>query len=313
MKDTSPSAGTPIDDVYRIATVSNLTGIPVQTMRSATNARLYRRADIKRLPLLKAAVDAGHAIGTVASLTERKVRVRFEFMPAGVAKTPERGCRVLVCGKALAARLAAAWQDQTGVRVQAIMAAPSAVGPDSPDEVGVVIVDAPVLEAILPGALWQLQAATRARDATVLYGFGNRQTPARLDDINVIARVTPADPAQLARIRLLGLLGLAVDPKAPDHFLHMLNHPAARCYDDMYLGQTPSSVQRECPNHVVDLLMQLNAFERYSLACESANATDASVHAMLYLASGHSREILEEALRHLLAHEGVPALQPLQQ
>ena len=32
MKDTSPSAGTPIDDVYRIATVSNLTGIPVQTI-----------------------------------------------------------------------------------------------------------------------------------------------------------------------------------------------------------------------------------------------------------------------------------------
>ena len=84
----------------------------------------------------------------------------------------------------------------------------------------------------------------------------------------------------------------------------------------MYLGQigqTPSSVQCECPNHVADLLMRLNAFERYSLACESANVTDAPVHAMLYLASGHSREILEEALRHLLAHEEVPASQPPQQ
>ena len=69
----------------------------------------------------------------------------------------------------------------------------------------------------------------------MLYGLGNRKTRARLDDVNVITRVAPTDPAQLARICLLRL---AVDPKAPDHFLHMLNHPAApRCQDDMYLGQ----------------------------------------------------------------------------
>ena len=327
MKDTSPSAATPIDGVYRIATVSNLTGIPVQTirvgesryavvqpMRSATNVRLYRRADIERLSLLKAAVDAGHAIGTVASLTNRQIKARFELVPTGVAKTLERACRVLVCGEALAARLAAAWQGRTDVRVQAIMAAPSDVGPGLPGEVDAVIVDAPVLEATLPGALRQLQAATQARVVIVLYGFGNRQTLARLDDVNVIALIAPTDPAQLARICLLGQ---AVDLKTPDHFSHLLNHPAApRRYDDMYLGQigqTPSSVQCECPNHVADLLMRLNAFERYSLACESANVIDASVHAMLCLASGHSREILEEALRRLLAHEGVPESSPPQQ
>ena len=237
MKDTSPSAATPIDGIYRIATVSNLTGIPVQTirvgesryavvqpMRSATNVRLYRRADIERLSLLKAAIDAGHAIGTVASLTDRQIKARFELVPTGVAKTLERACRVLVCGEALAARLAAAWQGRTDVRVQAIMAAPSDVGPGLPGEVDAVIVDAPVLEATLPGALRQLQAATQARVVIVLYGFGNRQTLARLDDVNVIALVAPTDPAQLARICLLGL---AVDPKAPDHFSHMLNHPAA--------------------------------------------------------------------------------------
>ena len=121
----------------------------VQLMRSATNVRLYRRADIERRPLLKTAVDAGHAIGIVASLTNRKIRVWFDFMSAGVAETTGRGCQVLVCGNALAA----AWRSRIDVRVQAIMAAPSAVGPDSPDEVDAVIFDAPVLEATLPGAL----------------------------------------------------------------------------------------------------------------------------------------------------------------
>ena len=125
----------------------------VQLMRSATNVRLYRRADIERLPLLKTAVDAGHAIGIVASLTNRKIRVRFDFMSAGVTETTSRGCRVPMCGNALADRLAAVWRSRIDARVQAIMAAPSAVGPNSPDEVDAVIVDTPALEATLPGAL----------------------------------------------------------------------------------------------------------------------------------------------------------------
>lgn len=68
----------------------------------------------------------------------------------------------------------------------------------------------------------------------------------------------------------------------------------------MYFGQidqTLSSVQCKCPNHVADPLMRLNAFERYSMACKKTTVTDASAHAMLYLASGQYREILEEALR----------------
>ena len=53
------------------------------------------------------------------------------------------------------------------------------------------------------------------------------------------------------------------------------------------------------------LLTRLNAFERYSQECESTNVADASIHAMLYSASGHCREFLEEVLRRLMAHEGI--------
>ena len=71
--------------------MSKLTGIPVQTIRvwetrhtavqparDAGNVRLYRRSDIERLSLIKAAVDAGHAISTVAPLTDRQIRARFK-------------------------------------------------------------------------------------------------------------------------------------------------------------------------------------------------------------------------------------------
>ncbi len=320
MKTITPSADTSIDGLYRIATVSQLTGIPVQTIRvwesryavvqptrSAGNVRLYRRADIERLSLIKAAVDAGHAIGTLASLTDRQIKARFKEAPGPSAKTRAASCRVLVFGAAMASTLKAAWRARSDIRVQGSLSGLVETQLGSLPAVDAVIVEVPVLGNTLPAALRNLRAATRAPVVIVVYGFGNRQILARLDNANVIALVAPIDPAQIARICQLGL---AVDPAPPPAFSQMLMHSAKqRRYGDEFLGQLsqmPSKVQCECPNHLADLLTKLNAFERYSLECESINVKDASMHAMMYSASGHCREFLEEVLRRLMAHEGIP-------
>lgn len=320
MKVVSPSADASIDGLYRIATVSNLTGIPVQTIRawesrhavvqptrSAGNVRLYRRADIERLSLIKAAVDAGHAISTVASLTDRQIKARFKDAPSRAAKAREVSCRVLVCGGALAAVLKKAWHARSDVRIQASFPALPDAEFGSLPSVDAVIVDAPVLSDALPAALRQLRAATKATVVIVVYGFGSRRILSRLDNANVIALAAPTDPAQIARICQLGL---SIDTTPPSAFSQMLVHSAGpRRYDDAFLNQLsqmPSEVLCECPNHLADLLTKLNAFERYSLECESTNVADAPVHAMLYSASGHCREFLEEVLRRLMAHEGIP-------
>ena len=170
-----------------------------------------------------------------------------------------------------------------------------------------VIVDVPVLRNDLPAALRQLRLQIKPQVVIVIYGFGNRQLLSRLDNANVIALAAPADPAQIARICHLGM---AVDPAPPSAFSQMLTQPAPpRRYDDAFLQQLshmPSKMLCECPNHLADLLSKLNAFESYSLGCESANIKDAALHAMMYGASGHCREFLEQVLRQLLAHEGIP-------
>ena len=320
MKALPPRADDAIDGLYRIATVSSLTGIPVQTIRvwesrhavveptrNAGNLRLYRRADIERLSLVKAAVDAGHAISTVASLTDRQIKARFKDAPVRVAKARQAGCRVLVCGAALAGVLKTAWQARSDVRVQGVLSEVPAAELDSLPSVDAVIADVSVVSNALPAALRQMRAATKAPVVIVVYGFANRQALARLDAANVIALAAPTDPAQLARICQLGL---AIDPTPPTAFSQRLMHSAApRRYADAFLrqlGQMPSKVQCECPNHLADLLAKLNAFERYSLECESTNIKDAAMHAMMYSASGHCREFLEEVLRRLMAHEGIP-------
>ena len=334
MKTVSSSADTSIDGLYQIATVSHLTGIPVQTLRvwesrhavvqptrSAGNVRLYRRSDIDRLSLVKAAVDAGQAISTVAALTDRQIKARFKDAPvsgtATAAKARKARCRVLVVGSALASVLKKAWKARSDVRVQASLSTLADLDLDadldtdtehgSLPSVDAVIVDTPVLRNDLPAALRLMRTATRAPVVIVVYGFGSRQLLSRLDNANVIALAAPADPAQIARICQLGL---AIDPTPPAAFSQMLMHSAAaRRYHEAFLqqlSQMPSKVQCECPNHLADLLNKLNAFERYSLECESTNIQDAAMHAMMYSASGHCREFLEEVLRRLMAHEGIP-------
>ena len=322
MKTASSSTDTSVDGLYRIATVSRLTGIPVQTIRvwesrhavvqpkrNASNVRLYARADIERLMLVRAAVDGGQAISTLASLTDQQIGARFKNAAAPAAKDKARktGCRVLVCGAALSSVLKTAWKARSDVRVQASLPTLADTQQKSIPVVDAVIVDAPVLHHDLPAALRRLRSASHVPVIIVVYGFGSRQILSRLDSANVIALASPADPAQIARICQLGL---SIDPTPPAAFSRMLlQSAAARRYDDAFLqqlSQMPSKVQCECPNHLADLLNKLNAFERYSLECESTNVKDAAMHAMMYSASGHCREFLEEVLRRLMVHEGIP-------
>jgi MerR family transcriptional regulator, light-induced transcriptional regulator len=71
---------------YPIRAVSKLTGLSVDTLRAwerryaaikptrAGRGRTYSEADINRLNLLREAVEAGHAIGQVASLSDRRLK-----------------------------------------------------------------------------------------------------------------------------------------------------------------------------------------------------------------------------------------------
>ncbi|HUB81986.1 MAG TPA: MerR family transcriptional regulator [Bryobacteraceae bacterium] len=68
--------------VYPIRAVAKLTGIPIETLRAwerryqavtpdrSARGRLYSDADVRRLQLLRAAVEGGHAIGQVAALSD---------------------------------------------------------------------------------------------------------------------------------------------------------------------------------------------------------------------------------------------------
>ena len=73
----------------------------------------------------------------------------------------------------------------------------------------------------------------------------------------------------------------------------------SRRFDDRSLtriAQASTTVSCDCPRHVVDLLLSLGAFERYSAECESRNPVDAALHRHLQRVAGSARVLFEEAL-----------------
>lgn len=319
-KPESSSTAAPVADggQYRIAAVSTLTGIPVPTiriwefryqavqpLRSGGNSRLYSRADVDRLLLLKAAVDAGFQIGTVARLTEPELRERLKTLPHRPVVKPGRRHRAVVFGELLAARLSSAIGRHDDVEIGAVFDDLDALPPVLPDA-DFLLAELATLGTAGIQALRRARVALRPRVTVVLYSFANRRTLEQLDEEGVIALVAPADPLHLLRVCRLGL-GHGGEDATPIE--RLLREPAApRRYDLPFLGSLrdmPSQVQCECPNHLAELLSRLGAFEQYSLGCESRNQADAQIHSRLYAAASHCREVLEHVLGEVLDHEGI--------
>jgi DNA-binding transcriptional MerR regulator/methylmalonyl-CoA mutase cobalamin-binding subunit len=87
---------------YPIGAVAKLTGLPLDTLRAwerrygavvptrSQRGRLYSEEQIKRLILLRQAVEQGHAIGQVAGIADRKLRELLEGGTSLAAAEPVR-------------------------------------------------------------------------------------------------------------------------------------------------------------------------------------------------------------------------------
>lgn len=80
--------------LYPIRAVAKLTGIPIETLRAwerryhavtpdrTARGRQYSDVEVRRLQLLRAVVDAGHAIGQVAGLSDAQLQELAQTSPA---------------------------------------------------------------------------------------------------------------------------------------------------------------------------------------------------------------------------------------
>ncbi|WP_296806173.1 MerR family transcriptional regulator [Thiocapsa sp.] len=308
---------------YRIGAVSRLTGVPADTLRvwerryrvvaplrSESGTRLYGPDDVSRLTLIKRLVDRGDAISSVAnlSLDQLRERIRGTDLPEPTG-APERPCRVLVIGSSLAERFRR--EDPISGDIQIVglydsrrefLAAEPA--PTTPD---IAVIEYPTIQGDQVREIGELVANCGAARAILVYSFATRSTIERLDARRLILKRAPVDPQELRHwCKVEFARAPAQTPEEPALDLS-LPIPQRRFSDaDLLRIATASpSVRCECPHHLVDLVLSLNAFECYSAECEDRNAEDAALHAYLHAATAQARAMMEVALARVVAAEGI--------
>lgn len=303
----------------RIGMISRLSGVPTATIRmwerryealnpqrSPAGGRLYSTADVARLALLKQLVDRGHAIGTVAGLSESRLQQLLADSATPVA--PVKGdCRIAIVGSSLSRRMKPALSAHPRMVVAGTHATVTHLLATQTDEaLDAVVVEIPSLGPTQAAQLLELLQKLRPRLLIVLYAFGAERDLGPLNLDSVLLLKGRMEARQLLRICLLSL-SMQQDAQQPAFDALVGRTPPRRAYSESELVELAASrntIRCECPRHLSDLLLSLGAFELYSSECQNRNERDAAVHAMLRSASGHARSLLEEALKRVIAIEG---------
>ncbi|MGF1612919.1 MAG: MerR family transcriptional regulator [Gammaproteobacteria bacterium] len=316
--------------MFHIGAVARMTGLSpdiirawerrygvIEPTRTSTRHRLYSREDIGRLALIKNLVDLGHRIGTVGSLSIEELQARLDTheRQAACQMGPKMRLlqRVAVLGDVLPARLERLRTTLDGfewvLMLRHRMDFECQVQRVRPD---LLILEYPTVHEETSQDVQSLLERSGAAKALVIYGFGSQRAVRRLDTKHITPLRAPVDIPELKHL-ILALNGdqdsHVIGQYKPMKEREEPSYLPARHYSDEALASIAvqaTSVQCECPHHLVDLIRFLNAFETYSAQCKHREPRDASLHAFLNETTAQARHLLEVALTQIVEVENIP-------
>ena len=319
MTNPSDTASTPTDDEprYRIGAVCRLTGLSQHVLRvwekryavvtperGENQRRLYRESDVNRLSLLKALVDRGQAIGSIADLEtaelERRLQQSTRSRPRPASAEKPSLARV---GATLSlAREACADSeifDLSGIFNGLDELEAQARNP----KLDVVVIEWPTLHADSGVEATRIANRINARHLVLVYDFAPRSAVARLSNDRVTALRSPLDLAALEAVVAwrFGFIG-----QAQEHGEDLAGLAPRRHFSDrelVHLAAQSDAIDCECPMHLAQLITALVRFEAYSAECESRNLEDARLHAYLHRTTSVARSTMERALVRVVEFE----------
>ena len=299
--------------LFRSGMAARLAGLPVATLRvwerryglggaraEAGGHRRYTHEDVSRLAQLKRLVDSGHAIGEIARLGPGELD---GLLSGGSARTPAAATpsrqRVVLVGDAIDA--------QAGTRagkleiVAVCVDASRAAGELKGVEADILAVTLPTLGEESAARVDSLRELVGARGAVVAYRFG---TEGRIDTLRGRGHVVARAPLTLEQLEVLAssLPTRREPPEWPVARLHPVRFDEAAL---ARLAQDATAIACECPRHLVELLRDLGAFERYSAECAHRSPADAQLHRELQRITSTARALMEEALARVAAADGL--------
>ena len=314
--------------VYRSGVAARLAGVPVETLRiwerryavvgprlSSGRQRLYSRADIRRLTLIKRLVDMGQAIGSIASLSLAELlemqgaMASVRSSPPGSASRGGTEIHIALVGAPLLKEQFARSVSGTTLRVVASCPDPGRAATELRDvSADAVLIDLPTLRDQDLDLLAAIKGACRTSNLIVLYRFAPSAVIRRMRSTGYAVVRATADALEIEAI-CSSLLDRPPPSATPAYGVFDGAEPPAPRFDEVTLVELSNAsrvVECECPRHLVDLVMSLSAFERYSAECTSRNSADVALHLELQRAAGFARAVIEHALERTARAEGFP-------
>ncbi len=295
-----------------IGAVTQLTGISSHTLRkwetrygaiepvrTESGRRLYTQAQVQRLQLLRDLIRQGHQISQLAPMSDEELEGLRQTPPVEPAQRSYD--EAIVVGPVLSAVLRK--QNVNGLRFESELAASwlaKAADKGGPGERGEALaLEFPTISEA------DVQALIRIRrdhfdHVVVVYGFANRKTLRRLLDAGLLCLKAPVSAEELLR-------SLAVVVEGRSLLANLEAVPAHRFSQASIarLAALSPKLQCECPNHIAQLLLDISAFEQYSMECEDTDPAERALHARLRLIAANARSLFEEAMAEVAENEGL--------
>ena len=316
----TPAKPTPSNEPgYRIGAVCRLTGLSphvlrvwekryhaVDPERSDTGRRHYREQDIHRLQLLKALVDRGQAIGSIANLDNRELENRLQQSSAmrtsdGMVERPGLATFGITLGEN--------GDDYSGSNIFDLLGHFERISDYETSKptlrLDVAVIEWPSVHPETSVEITQLANRLNARHVVLVYDYAPRALLKRLGNDRITALRSPLDMAALEAV-IAWRFGRVVAPG--NDMESAAGSIPSREYNDRelaYLAAQSSTIACECPMHLAQLITRLVHFEAYSAECESRNDQDAALHSYLHKTTSTARNLMERALTRVVELENL--------
>jgi len=288
------------EDLYRIGTVTALTGIAVERLRAwerryglkpahkVGKTRFYSSSQLDRLKKLKALSDHGHPISSIVELNDAQLEERLagQRKPAATPGTQVKlgliGPNLLVLeqqsGGSAETAVIARWANMAG-----FCSDQQAIAP-----LDVIVVQLPVLLDRHVDTISRLSPNSRI---VAVYQFATPRELASVEERGIPTLAWPASWEDIEETALNCAILPAEAARATDR----------RFSDDelIALAVSASDDPSGCTTHLVDMITQLNAFAEYSEELAATDPVQPQRFERVYSDACQARTQLELALATL--------------
>lgn len=317
---------------YRSGVAARLAGVPVETLRvwerryevirprrSASGQRLYSADEVRRLTLIKQLLDLGHPIGAVAMMPTEDLMQMFADLGAGratdgiSAQPPSLRLRVLLVGPTVGSSrfresLLRNTSDTALDIIGHALSAETLMSSLKQVAANLVIIEMPTLNEGSLAAINRVTGPYGAAKAIVLYRFATSIVIRKLRQAGHYVAHALSDTNELATL----CQTLLRSPHTRTENASEISDPRPirpPRFDEQSLAtfaDGSSTVYCECPRHLVELVLSLSTFERYSAECVSSDPQDAELHRDLQHTAAQARALIEDAIHRVADKEGIP-------